>query len=336
MAVYMAEAFENDTGKTGLGILRYSPNPVVAVVDACNAGRRIHDITRIGRDAPIVASVAEAKGLGAEVLAIGIAPLGGRMPDAWISEIDRAVALGLSLVNGLHDRIAPRYPCLRPGQFVWDVRTEPQGLQSGQGLARRLRNRRALMVGTDMCVGKMTTGLEIDLSAKKRGLKSAFVATGQTGITIMGSGVPLDAVRLDYAAGAVEREVMLHAESELIVIEGQGSLLNPASSATLPLLRGSCPTHLVLCHRARMDQLRNFPWITVPRLSEVARLYEDVAEALGSFQRPRTVAVALNTCGLSESEARDEASRLEDESGVPVCDPVRHGADALLDAVLDS
>ncbi|MCW5940493.1 MAG: DUF1611 domain-containing protein [Fimbriimonadaceae bacterium] len=334
MALFMAGAFEENTGKMGLGVLRYSPNPVVAVVDPCHAGQRVHDLTRVGRDAPIVATIEDAKGLGAKALVLGIAPLGGRVPEAWLPALDRAAELGLSLVNGLHDHLASRYPQLEPDQFVWDIRTEPPGLGSGHGLARSLDNRRLLMVGTDMSVGKMTAGLEIELAARHRGLGSAFVATGQTGITIMGSGVPLDAVRLDYASGAVEREVLRHADRRLVVIEGQGSLLNPASSATLPLMRGSCPTHLVLCHRAGMASLKNFPSIHVPALASVVRLYEDVAEALGSFDRPKTVGVALNTFYLSDDEALEAVQNTEGETGLPCCDPVRHGADRLLDAVL--
>ena len=242
----------------------------------------------------------------------------------------------LSLIHIFHERLAPRYQGLGPSQFVWDVRVEPEGIGVGGAVARLMDNVRVLTIGTDMSVGKMTAGLEIERNAKARGVKTAFVATGQVGIVITGAGVPLDAVRLDYASGAIETETCKYPESELIVIEGQGSLLHPGSSATLPLLRGSCPTHLVLCHRAGMARLPRIPWIEVPPLRDVVRLFEDVASACGTFGRPKVAGIALNTSHLDGAAASEAEAKVKDETGLPVTDPVRHGAGALVDAILGS
>ena len=103
------------------------------------------------------------------------------------------------------------------------------------------------MVGTDMACGKMTTALEFFSWFKEKGLNTGFIATGQIGITITGDGIPLDAFKVDHACGAVETKVLENSNKDLIIIEGQGSLLHPGSTATLPLIRGSCPTHLILC-----------------------------------------------------------------------------------------
>lgn len=330
----MEGAFEDQTGKLGLGVLRYGKNKVVCVIDKRHAGESLQDLYGIPHKAPIVASADEARRHGAEALVLGIAPPGGLVPGSWLPTLDRAVSLGLSLVNGLHDKLAPRYPRLAHGQFVWDVRTEPHGLGVGQGLARLQSNRRVLMVGTDMSVGKMTAGLELVKSADRSGLSAGFVATGQTGIIIEGRGVPLDAVRLDYASGAVESEVLSHAGNDLVVIEGQGSLLHPGSSATLPLMRGSCPTHLVLCHRAGMKTLSKIEWVTIPELLEVAKLFEDVASALGTFPAAKVVGVALNTSHLGPDEAADAIDECEKAIALPTCDPVRDGAEKLLSAVM--
>jgi uncharacterized NAD-dependent epimerase/dehydratase family protein len=335
MAIYMEGALGLDIGKMGCGVLRYSPNPVVCAVDSTHAGGSTADITGIPRDAPVVATVEEAANMGAQVLVLGIAPPGGRMPPEWLSAMDEAVKHGLSLVNGLHEPLAPRYPNLKPGQWVWDIRVEPPDLQVGGGKAAGLTNRRVLMIGTDMAVGKMTAGLEIHKLALERGIKSSFVATGQIGITIMGSGVPLDAIRLDYASGAIEREVVAVADSELIIVEGQGALCHPGSSATLPLLRGSCPTHLILCHRADQTHLKRHPHIAIPPLGGYMRLYEDLASAGGPFPRPEAVGIALNTSHLPEDEGLEAARELEERWKVPCLDPVRHGVSRLLDAILE-
>lgn len=334
LAIYMEGALKDASGKMGFGVLRYSPNPVVAVIDSTFAGNNVQQVIETPRSAPVVGCVAEAAALGAEVFVLGIAPPGGLIPGDWWPVIDEALAAGMSVVNGLHDLIGPRAKELRPGQWVWDIRIEPPGLGVGSAAARELPNRRVLMIGTDMACGKMTAGLEIHREAKSLGMRSEFVATGQIGMTIMGSGVPLDAVRLDFACGAIEREVMRVRDAELIIVEGQGALIHPGSTATLPLLRGSCPTHLVLCHRARATSLQRVQWVRIPNLRDYARLYEDLACAIRTFPRPVTTGICLNTSGLGEQEAREEIGRVSNEAGVPAADPVRFGANEIVNALL--
>lgn len=339
LAIYMDGAVLGIGGKMGFGILRYSPNPIACIIDSETVGRNIVELTGIPRECPIVATVEEARELGAEVLVLGIAPPGGKIPEPWYPVIDEAVAAGMSLVNGLHDLLGPSYPALPfagQRQFVWDIRVEPADLSPGNGLAASLPNRRVLLIGTDMAVGKMTAGLEVHRVARERGIRSEFVATGQIGITITGAGIPLDAIRVDFASGAVEREVMRFRDAELVIVEGQGALIHPGSTANLPLLRGSCPTELILCVRAGQTALRTHPEIAIPPLGNYIRLYEDLAEACGTFPRPRTAAVAVNSAGLTSEEADRYVEELEKELGLPCADPVRHGPERLLDAVLSA
>jgi len=318
----------------GFGILRYSPNPIACVIDSKFAGRDAAEITKIPRSAPVVGSIQEAIALGAEVFVLGIAVPGGLIPETWFTAIDEAVAKGLSIVNGLHDLLAPRYQDLKPGQWIWDIRVEPEGISTNLGRARHLGNRRVLMIGTDMSIGKMTAGLEIWKAARERGITAEFIATGQIGITITGSGVPLDAVRVDFASGAIEREMLRCESADLVIVEGQGALIHPASTANLPLLRGSMPTHLVLCHRAGLKTLKRDPSVVIPPLREYIKLYEDLGEACGTFPRPKTVAIALDTRDFSDPEGEEWISRTEQEVGLPVADPVRVGPVKLLDAIL--
>lgn len=335
IALYMEGAFANRTGKMGLGVLRFSPHEIVCMVDSVSAGGDSVAVTGIDRRVPIVASLEEAVALGAEVLLLGIAPPGGLIPGDWYPVLDEAVMQGLSLINGLHDLLATRYPHLAPGQYVWDVRTEPPGLGVGYAEARHLTNKRVLMIGTDMSVGKMTAGLVLWKEARARGVTSEFIATGQTGIVITGGGVPLDCVRLDFASGAIEREVLRCKDAEIVFIEGQGSLIHPGSSANLPLVRGSQPTHFVMCHRAGMTHLPRLPWVGVPPLNDLITLYQDLAEACGVFQRPRIAGVCLNTGHLgSDEEARLAVDQVTAETGLPCTDPVRFGGGGVLDALL--
>lgn len=343
LALFMEGHVTGQPAKMGHGVIRYSPNPIVCAIDAAHAGGDMGTVANMPKSVPIVGSVREARLRGADVLLLGIAPGGGVIPEDWYPAIDEAVATGMSVVNGLHDLLGPRYPHLDPpdagrpnAQFVWDVRIEPAGLVPAVGAARTLSNRRLLMIGTDMSIGKMTAGLEIYRVARERGIAAEFVATGQIGITVTGRGIPLDAIRLDFAAGAVEREVLAASQSgDLVIVEGQGSLAHPASTANLPLLRGSCPTHMIMCHRAGQEHLFRLPDVGVPPLDQLIRLYEDLAEGAGNFPRPKTVAVALNTFHIaSDDEALDACREIEDRLSLPCVDPVRHGPERLVDATM--
>lgn len=340
LALLMHEGTASNRGKTGLAMLRYSKVPIVAVVDYQCAGQSLARLTGIGRDVPIVASVEEALGYGPDTLAIGIAPSGGALPDAWYAEVAKAVAAGLHLVNGLHTPMA-NDPQLKqhlcPEQWIWDVRQEPSGLGVGSGQARHLPCRRVLAVGTDMSVGKMSTNLELHQASLRRGLRSKVIATGQTNLMLGDDGIPLDAIRVDFAAGAVEQQVMRYGNDfDILYIEGQGSLLNPASTATLPLLRGSQPTHLILVHRAGQQHIQSFPDILIPPLPEVIALYEAVAIAGGAFPSAKVVGVALNTSHLDSPAAQQAIQDVQEKTQLPTTDVIRFDANPLLEAILST
>lgn len=338
LAILLHEGTQSSKGKTGISLLRYGQNPIVAVIDQACAGQSLPQLTGIDRDAPIVASTQDALAFQPDVLAIGIAPSGGALPEAWRQEVKQAVAAGISVMNGLHTAMGDDsefQALLKPGQWIWDVRKEPAGLGVGSGKARSLACRRVLAVGTDMSVGKMSTGLELNKLAQQRGIRSCFLATGQTGLMLGYDGIPLDAIRIDFAAGAVEQLVMRHgSDRDLVFVEGQGSLMNPASTATLPLLRGTQPTHLILVHRARQQHIYNVPDVPIPPLEKVVQVYETVAHAGGSFAPVKVVGIALNTFHLDDSEAKAAIDQAHQSTGLPCIDPIRYGADLLLDAIL--
>nr|WP_248277391.1 DUF1611 domain-containing protein [Brasilonema octagenarum] len=336
VAVLLHEQLLGRHGKTGLSILRYSEAPIVAVIDREYAGKSLTELTGIKRDVPIVASVAAALEYQPQVLVIGIAPKGGVLPDDYWHELKNALSAGMSIVNGLHTPLASMpdlKALLKPGQVIWDVRKEPSNLDVASGLARNLSCQRVLTVGTDMSVGKMSTSLELHWASRRRGLRSKFIATGQTGLMLEGDGVPLDAVRVDFAAGAVEQVVMRYGKNyDILHIEGQGSLLHPGSTATLPLMRGSQPTQMILVHRAGQTEVIN--GVPIPPLSEVVKLYETVARAGGAFAPVPVVGISLNTKNLDESQALDAVAQTETETGIPCTDPIRFGVDKLLNALM--
>jgi len=350
---------DNLSGKTGLALLRYRPGPIRAVVDPAHAGADLEAITGIARAVPIVASMAEAlpllgtqgqePGRGGErpVAVVGLAPSGGILPAEMAGDLLLALQAGLNLASGLHSRLGDdpvlTAACQEPGQWIWDLRQEPPGLSVATAQAASLPCRRVLAVGTDMAVGKMSACLELAAAARRQGIDARFVGTGQAGILIAGQGVPLDAVRVDYAAGAVEAALLGAAlgagPSALVLVEGQGSLCHPGSTATLPLLRGSQPTDLLLVHRAGQRFIRTRPGaraVAIPPLAEVIAAYEAVA-ALGrpaGAPAPRVRAIALNTAGLDPAAARTALAQCQESAGLVCDDPVRHGGAKLLGALL--
>ena len=331
VAIYMEGHLFTENGKMGYGALRYLNNPVVAVIDSENNGKNIKDCLPISRNVPVVENLDAAISYGAEVLLLGIANSGGIIPEPWFSVIDNAIVKGLSIINGLHDELANKYKSsLKNNQWIWDVRVPQFVPKIATGKSLKINNKRILCVGTDMASGKMTTSLELFKWAKEKKIKSSFIATGQIGITVTGKGIPLDAFKVDHACGAVEHMILQDSKSDWIFIEGQGSLLHPGSSATLPLMRGSCPTHLILCHRADLKNLRPpVEHVKIPNLNEVIELNESLAKACGTFPKVKVVGISLNTVKLDSVSAQKSIDFWESETNLPVTDVVRFGAEKL-------
>jgi uncharacterized NAD-dependent epimerase/dehydratase family protein len=336
LCVYLAGYMRSKNGKTGLAVLRYSGSEIAAVIDPEHAGENLSEVTGISRMAPIVSTVEEARRLGADTLLLGAAPSGGAITDDIRAAVAAAVSLGMSVVNGLHEELAPQFATV-PGQVIMDVRKPtPDCMKVGFARALQLTNRRILTVGTDMSIGKMSASLELRRAAINRGLRAKFLATGQTGIMIEGFGIPLDAVPVDFAAGSVEYATLTVStdDCDLLFVEGQGSLLNPASTATLPLIRGSQPTHLIMVHHAAQTHVRDNPAFPIPPLSEVIKLCEDVSRAGGVFPGAKVVGIALNTSTLTNEASLAFIEATRKSTGLPTTDAVRFGCEELLDAIM--
>src|SRR2546423_4161953 len=232
---------------------------------------------------PVVATVEEALPHGPTTALVGVATQGGRFPPEWRELLKTCIAAGLDVENGLHEFLAddPELAELARthGVELRDLRRPPADLNVPTGENLTIPARIALTVGSDCAIGKKTVALELDLDARRRGLKSVFVPTGQTGIAIAGWGIAVDAVVSDFLAGAAERLVLEgHARGgELPFVEGQGSLVHPPySGVTLGLLHGAAPPGLVLCHRAGGTAIEGYPGHPLPSLPELVALHEGI------------------------------------------------------------
>ena len=336
IAVYMEGHIDSDYGKMGAGVVRYLTNPIVGVIDKKLAGKSLNAFMPITKDIPILGSIKEAIESGAEVLILGIAPSGGKIPKEWNPVIEDALNAGLSIVNGLHDLLMPiwgKHIQNSEKQWIWDVRVPQFVPQIATAQAAALSNKRVLFVGTDMAVGKMTAALELYSYLLRKDTNVGFVATGQIGITITGKGIPLDAFKVDHACGAVEQMVVDQKDKDIVLIEGQGSLLHPGSTATLPLMRGSCPTHLVLCLRAEKETLRSPIDIRIPDINQFIALNESLCSVFGTYPDAKVIGIAANTSMFSEEEAKNYIQQLEEKTNIPVTDPIRYGMQEIGDII---
>lgn len=329
------------TSKTANAIIRYQPERVVAVLDRRLAGRTVGEVLGFGGGIPVVGCVQEGLARGATALLIGIAPVGGRLPDEWRAWLAEGLDAGCDVVSGLHTFLADD-PVLAGkagagGGRILDLRRPPADLPVAAGRVKALDAYVVLTVGTDCNVGKMTAQLQLTEELTRRGVRTRFVPTGQTGIMLEGWGIAVDAVVADFIAGAAERITLEGAaDADIVLVEGQGSINHPGySGVTLGLLHGSCPDGLILCHQASrryIGDYREEAWLRIPPLSEYVRVYETV----GSMVHPtRVLGVCLNTYDLPEAEARRACEEASSDTGLPATDPVRFGPDPLIAAVLE-
>jgi uncharacterized NAD-dependent epimerase/dehydratase family protein len=318
-------------GKTMRGVVRYAQHPTVAILDSERAGETYLGI-------PIVARVADSLCFGPNTALVGVAPTGGVLPPTWRDILRTCISNGLDVEAGMHaflgddPELAER--ARRHSVELRDLRRPPAdlGVPTGENLTHGATV--VHTVGSDCAIGKKTVALELDLEARRRGLASVFVPTGQTGIAIAGWGIAVDAVVADFVAGAGERLVVEGAKrGDLLWVEGQGSLVHPYySGVTMGLYHGCMPHLLVLCHKAGDTHADGLPEHSIPPLADLVALYEQVALPA----RPaRVAALALNTARLDEEAARRSVRQAEEETGLPAGDPVRFGAGRIVDAVLE-
>jgi len=331
------------SSKTANSCIRYFPERIVAVLDRKQAGKTVQDVLGFGGNIPVVGDFERgiSQGKGATAVLIGIAPAGGRLPDEWKGWLRVAIERKLEIWSGLHTFIGDD-PELGPlakakGVRILDARRPPPNLPIADGRAAEVDALVVLAVGSDCNVGKMTAQLELRDELVRRGHKTSFVATGQTGIFIEGWGIAVDAVVADFVAGAAEQLVLEGAkDNDIVLVEGQGSLIHPGySGVTLGLLHGSCPDALILCHQATRDYIGDYhgrePWVKIPSYVDMIDIYERAAQPV---HPTKVIGICLNTYDMDEAAAREAVTRAAEETGLPATDPVRFESDALVEAII--
>jgi uncharacterized NAD-dependent epimerase/dehydratase family protein len=324
---------EPHAGKTAACVIRYRGQDVVALLDATQAGRTSGELLGAG-NVPIVARLDDAP--EANTLLLGIAPAGGKIPPPWRAIILDAIARRkMEVISGLHDFIGddPEFSAAakQSGVSIYDVRKN-----SEKTIARRKGLRpdclRVHTVGHDCSVGKMVVSVEVTNGLKRRGYDAKFIATGQTGIMVEGDGLPIDCIVADFVSGAAEKLILQNQHHDILVVEGQGTLIHPSySGVTLSLLHGCAPQALILCYEVGRECVTGVESVKIPPLAEIKRIFEVMSNV---HQPCKIIGIGINSRWVSADEAARERERVKSEFGLPACDVFRDGPDELVEAVI--
>ena len=321
--LFLGDIGDHLSAKTAAGVLQWRPEFCLgqARLEGCKVDLGLADMTPV-----------EAAAKGAKTMVIAVANAGGRLPDSWSSLIEDALDAKLDVANALHRKLAT-VPGLaaaaeRNGVRLIEIREPTGDLTVGTG--RKRSGKRLLTVGTDCSVGKMYASLAIEKEMRARGMKADFRATGQTGILITGSGVPVDAVISDFISGSIEQLCPPADEDHWDVIEGQGSLFHASfAGVTMGLIHGSQPDALVVCHEPTRPHMRGLPHYTPPNIRTCMVACEQAARLTNPDVR--TVGLAINTSHMEEARAEAYLAELRSEFSLPAVDPVRTGVGPIVD-----
>jgi len=338
--VYCEGAFGTPSGKTAHGLVRRTRRyRVLSVVDSRRAGEDAgRALDGRERGIPVVADVAAAvaraaaAGTPATHLVIGLAPDGGRLPGPARSAVLTAIRAGLGVDSGLHDFLSED-PELRElaaahGVRLRDVRKPPprDELHFFSGKIEQVQAYRVAMLGTDSAVGKRTTAWVLTDALAAAGCRAEMIGTGQTAwMQGVGWGLVLDSLVNDFVSGEIEHAIWscwTAARPDVLVLEGQGSLMNPAYPGGHELLAAGRPHAVVLQHapaRREYDGFPGYPLHPLARQIEAIELLSD---------RP-VIAVTVNHEGLTAAQALEACARIRAETGRPAVDVLLSGADEL-------
>ena len=325
--ILIGEEDDATYAKTGFGIVQWQPEKVGGQMrfPGCGLDLGVPDMT-----------IEEAAAAGVGSLVVGVAPIGGVVPDSWWQAFEAGARAGLDIVCGLHVKLADSPRLVKAagesGARLIDVRTPPANLPVGSGAPRS--GKRLLTVGTDCAVGKKYTALALHQAMREAGVKSTFRASGQTGIMIAGEGIAIDCVVADFVAGAAELLSPANDEDHWDLIEGQGSLFHPGYSAvSLGLLHGSQPDAVVVCHDAARTKVSGWDYFPLPSIEQCAQ--ENLAMGRRTNPDIQCVGISVNTSALSSDDRIRYLSSVTDETGLPCIDPLIDDCSAIVNRILN-
>ena len=330
--------------KTASSLLKYRPNDVLCYISSTDPNSILNS------NKPVLAVLDSKAKIKPDVLILCLMLPSGDLPKSWFESIKYALENDINIINPFHFSLG-EFSVLtnyfggisqesteqinifkKSKSKIFNIRVS--NIQNKLFSYKILEHKstRVLTIGTDCNIGKMLTSLALNKHSLDNNYKSKFVATGQIGILINGSGVCVDRIISDFLPGVVEDLIIKEDEkNDFLFIEGQGSLFQAIyAPVTLGLLHGSAPHQLILCHNPLRKKFR-YSNKLIPNLKEIINYYEETAKIV---LKSKVIGISLNTNEMSDSDAKKSINYYEDYLNIPVNDPYRYGVDNLFKKIL--
>lgn len=337
-AVVLAEGvFGTTYGKTANGLVRFTKRfRIVAVIDSTKAGQDAGFLlTGIHRGIPIVSTVMEGMALGAKVLVVGVATDGGYIPEEYRKFIRTAIESGLDIVSGLHEFVAedPEFASIaaKTGSKITDVRRMFRDFRPPYtGEISEVKAYKVAVLGTDSAIGKRTTAVNITNSLSERGIPAIMIGTGQTAwMQGFKHTVVVDSMINDFIPGGLEKvtvEAWREEKPEIMLIEGQGSVLHPAYPGSFEIIGACRPEAIILQHAPMRTYFDGFPGMKIPELEKYMKILELLSDR-------KVIAISLNSENMTAREVDIEMEKIRDRLNIPVFDPLRSNGNVFLEVM---
>lgn len=339
--VYCEGAFNTPNGKTAHGLVRFTERyEVVGVLDTTYAGKDAGEVLDgkangipIFKDLKSAVTALANENKSPKSLVIGLAPDGGRLPKEAKQSIREALELGWNVDSGLHDFLTNDESLMtiarKNGCRVRDVRKTPDRdkLHFFTGDIEKVDCLKLAILGTDSAIGKRTTAWILVHAFRKAGLKAEMIGTGQTG-WMQGAkySMILDSCINDFVSGEIEHAVVSAWKNEnpdVIVIEGQGSLMNPAYPGGFEILAAGRPDYVILQHAPTRKEYDGFPGYRLHSLPEQIK-------ALEVISGKKVIAITVNHENMTKEEIAPACKDITIETGIPAFDVLAFGAEELV------
>lgn len=272
-----------------------------------------------------------------DYLIIGIATVGGVLPQHLMSIIREGLKEGISIVNGLHDYLQDHEDLrllaeANQAQLI-DIRKPKKfaDLHFWSEDIFKVDCPIVAVLGMDCAVGKRTTAKIIRDTARAQGKKAEMIFTGQTG-WMQGAryGFIFDSTLNDFVSGEMVHAIIeahQHEQPDLILLEGQSSLRNPSGPCGPEYLISANAKKVVLVHEVKKEYYDDLPsWGPLPTVSSEIELIQ----AYGS----QVIALSLNTRGCTPGEAKAAQTKYQQELGIPVVLPLEEGVEDIISLCL--
>ena len=342
--VYCEDKFGTMDGKTANGLVRSSRNfDIVGVIDSTKAGKDAGDyLFGKANGIPIFEDLPHALELLDKVpeqFIYGIAPSEAFLKKAERNLLFYAMERGMNIVNPLHEFFTNDKEFVSVSEkynvSINDVRKPPEkkDMHLFSGRILTMDTPVIAVLGTDSAIGKRTTAVLLEDALIKKGLKVAFIATGQTGL-IQGAkyGVAIDAIPSQFMTGEIENQVMkawANEKPDLIIVEGQGALSHPAYISSCGIIRGSRPGAVIVQHAPKREHLGDFSYMEMPTVKSEIELIEN-------FAKSKVIAVTINHENMSDKELESTISEYEEELKLPTTDALKYGCDKLMASIFEA